>query len=163
MPNKSGYYAIYSKSFGKGRRVLPATVGRARGRIGQRSMAPNSDSGIVCPVPPATVGGRPKRKHGRSGWPARAPVRGSVKRFMGPQGRRSRNSEPAREDSNWRGLSLCLGRSVVAQPLHAPGERPRTGCPERATRIEGYATLRPGLAASLRAGRLKAKDLLEAA
>ena len=86
-----------------------------------------------------------------------------MKSFIPLQSRRSRNNEPAQEDSDWRGLNLCLGRFVVAQPFHPPGGRLQTACPEQTGRIEGYAALRFGLAASLRAGCLEARDLLKAA
>ena len=86
-----------------------------------------------------------------------------MKRSIPLQSRRSLDNEPAREDSDWRKLNSCLGRFVVAQAFHAPGERLQTACAVQTTRIEGCAALRLGLAATLRAGCLKAKDLLKGA
>ena len=140
-----------------------ASVDRARGRIGQRRMAHDSDSGIVCPVPPAMVRGpfETAAWMGKGAHPRTGP--GDRQGHHPPRGRRSRDNEPAREDSDWRELNLCLGRFVVAQPFHAPGERLQTACAVQTTRIEGCAALRLGLVALLRARCLKAKDLLKGA
>jgi len=154
----------------KHRGKRPASVDRARGRIGKAENGPRFGFRDRLPRSSRLPVGRQAMVRGpfeTAAWMGKGARSrtgpGDRQRLHPPRGRRSRDNEPAREDSDWRELNLCLGRFVVAQPFHAPGERLQTACAEQTTRIEGCAALRLGLAALLRAGCLKAKDLLKGA
>jgi len=90
-------------------------------RIPPQRKSPPLDSGTACPVPPATVGGRPKRKHGRGRWSVHALVRGGREALHTP------SKPPFAQQRTGAGGFELPGAEFVSRPVRCCPALPRAG------------------------------------